>query len=48
VVVDPWGNVLAEAPDGIGVTFAELDLTRVEQVRQILPSLRHRRLQPNC
>jgi len=48
LVADPWGNVVAEAPDEVGVTFAELDLARVEQVRQILPSLRHRRLQPSC
>jgi deaminated glutathione amidase len=48
LVADPWGNLVAQAPDGVGVTIAELDLTRVEQVRQILPSLRHRRLQPSC
>src|SRR4030095_6562005 len=48
LVAAPWGNLVAQAPDGVGVTFAELDLARVEQVRQILPSLRHRRLQPNC
>jgi deaminated glutathione amidase len=48
LVADPWGNVVAQAPDEVGVTFAELDLARVEQVRQILPSLRHRRLQPSC
>ena len=45
---DPWGTVIAEAPDGVGVTFAEPDLAQVERVRQILPSLRHRRLQPSC
>jgi predicted amidohydrolase len=48
LVADPWGNLVAEAPDGVGVTFAELDLARVEQVRQILPALRHRRLQSSC
>ena len=48
LVADPWGNLVAQAPDEVGVTFAELDLARVEQVRQILPSLRHRRLQPSC
>jgi predicted amidohydrolase len=48
LVADPWGNLVAQAPDGVGVTFAELDLARVEQVRQILPSQRHRRLQPSC
>jgi deaminated glutathione amidase len=48
LVADPWGDVVAQASDEVGVTFAELDLARVEQVRQILPSLRHRRLQPSC
>ncbi len=48
LVADPWGNLVAEAPDGVGVNVAELHLARVEQVRQILPSLRHRRLQPSC
>jgi predicted amidohydrolase len=48
LVADPWGNLVAQARDEVGVTFAELDLARVEQVRQILPSLRHRRLQPSC
>ena len=47
LVADPWGNLVAQAPDEVGVKFAELDLARVEQVRQILPSLRHRRLQPS-
>jgi len=48
LVADPWGTVIAEAPDGVGVTFAEPDLAQVEHVRKILPSLRHRRLQPSC
>lgn len=48
VVVDPWGRVLARAPDGVGVTLAELDLGEVERVRRILPALRHRRLNPTC
>ena len=48
LVADPWGRVLAEAPDGPGVTFAELDLAEVQRTREILPSLRHRRLQPSC
>jgi len=47
LVADPWGRVLAEAPDGPGVTFAELDLGQVQRTREILPALRHRRLQPS-
>jgi deaminated glutathione amidase len=48
LVADPWGRILAEAPDGVGVTFAELDLGEVGHVREILPSLGHRRLNPSC
>ncbi|HJS27650.1 MAG TPA: carbon-nitrogen hydrolase family protein [Actinomycetota bacterium] len=48
LVADPWGRTVAEAPDGVGVTFANLDLERVGRVREILPSLRHRRLNPSC
>lgn len=48
LAVDPWGRVLARGPDGVGVTFAELDLDEVRRVREILPALRHRRLPPTC
>jgi predicted amidohydrolase len=48
LVADPWGRVVARADDGVGVTFAELDLDEVSRVRQILPALRHRRLDPSC
>ena len=48
LVADPWGRVIARATDGVGVTFAELDLDDVRRVRQMLPALRHRRLDPSC
>jgi len=48
LAVDPWGRVLARAPEGVGVTFAELDLEEVRRVRERLPALRHRRLNPSC
>ncbi len=48
LVADPWGRVVARANDGVGVTLAELDLDEVPRVRQILPALRHRRLDPSC
>lgn len=44
MVVDPWGLVLAQAPDEIGVTIADLDLARLARIRAELPSLAHRRL----
>jgi deaminated glutathione amidase len=42
LIVDPWGIVLAQAPDGEGVITAELDAARLEEVRSRLPSLASR------
>lgn len=42
-IIDPWGDVLAQAPDGVGIVSATLDLERALRVRQSLPSLAHRR-----
>jgi deaminated glutathione amidase len=44
MVVDPWGTVVAQAPDSVGIIYAELDLDRVEAVRRQVPSLANRRL----
>jgi predicted amidohydrolase len=44
LIIDPWGLVLAQAPDGEGVILARLDYERLQRVRQELPCLRHRRL----
>jgi predicted amidohydrolase len=45
LIVDPWGTVLACAPDGDGEGWiaAELDLARQLQIRAQLPVLAHRR-----
>jgi predicted amidohydrolase len=44
MVVDPWGTVVAQAPDTVGVTVADLDLDRLATIRAELPSLANRRL----
>jgi predicted amidohydrolase len=44
-VVDPWGVVLATAPDEECFVAAELDFTAQERVRGSLPSLANRRPQ---
>ena len=44
MVVDPWGTVVAQAPDEVGVTVADLDLARLDRIRLELPSLANRRL----
>ena len=43
LIADPWGLVLALAPDEETVISAELDRTRLEEVRAKLPSLAQRR-----
>jgi predicted amidohydrolase len=48
LAVDPWGRVLARAADGVGLTCVDLDLDEVRRVRDVLPALRHRRMNPTC
>ena len=43
MIVDPWGLVLASAPDTETAIVAELDPTVMRDVRTRLPSLAHRR-----
>ncbi|MDQ3724589.1 MAG: carbon-nitrogen hydrolase family protein [Actinomycetota bacterium] len=42
MIVDPWGVVLATAPDGEGFVAADLDLEAQDRVRESLPSLANR------
>lgn len=43
MVVDPWGTVIACAPDEVGITYARIDTDRVAGIRRQIPSLTHRR-----
>jgi deaminated glutathione amidase len=42
MIIDPWGVVLAQAPDGDGVISAELDRERIADVRRRIPALANR------
>jgi apolipoprotein N-acyltransferase len=42
--IDPWGTIVAEQPEGVGVQCVDLDPQRLHDVRQRLPALQHRRL----
>lgn len=37
VIIDPWGTVLAQIPDGGSVAVADLDFSRVAKIRADLP-----------
>lgn len=43
MIVDPWGTVIAQAPDAVAIVRAELDLDRVTAVRRQIPVLANRR-----
>lgn len=43
LVVDPWGEVLADGGDEVGVVLAEIDPKKVDAARRKIPSLHHDR-----
>ncbi len=43
MVVDPWGTVVAQAPDRVAIVRADLDLDRVDALRRQIPVLANRR-----
>ena len=43
MIVDPWGVVLAQAPDTECFVSADMDFAVQDEMRQNLPSVRHRR-----
>ena len=43
MIIDPWGTILATAPDGISMAIADLDFEQLKRIRQQLPSVANRR-----
>jgi len=43
LIVAPWGEILAEAEDGVGLIVAEIDPAKVGEARRQVPSLAHDR-----
>lgn len=44
MLIDPWGDILGELPEGEGVVAGEISQARLDEVRQSLPALKHRKL----
>jgi nitrilase len=44
MLIDPWGEILIQKPEGEGVVLGDLDLAQIATVRASLPALQHRRL----
>lgn len=43
LIVDPWGEILAEAGEAVQIVYADIDPARVARVRGMIPSLEHDR-----
>ncbi len=43
LIIDPWGEVLADGGDEVGFVMAEVDPARSDEVRAMIPSLGHDR-----
>lgn len=44
LIVDPWGMVVAQCSDGVGMCQHTVHRSYIDEVRRNLPALRHRRL----
>jgi predicted amidohydrolase len=43
LIVDPWGKVLADGGEGVGIVTAQIDPAEIAKARGMVPSLRHDR-----
>ncbi len=44
LIVEPWGEVLADGGEEEGVVIAELELGRIAEARRMIPALQHDRI----
>jgi predicted amidohydrolase len=44
MIIDPWGRVIADTEQEPGVAVAEIDSEKIQQIRNKIPSLNHRRI----
>ena len=43
LIVDPWGEVLADAGEGVGIVSARIEISALAKARRMVPSLQHDR-----
>jgi predicted amidohydrolase len=43
LLVDPWGQILVDMKDEVGIGFGDVDLGRIAEVRARIPAIDHRR-----
>jgi deaminated glutathione amidase len=43
LIIDPWGEVLADAGEGVSIVSAHIDVSAIPKARRMVPSLQHDR-----
>ncbi len=43
LIVSPWGEIIADADEAVGVVTATIDLNKVSEARKAIPALKHDR-----
>lgn len=44
MLIDPWGEIKAVLPEGEGIVIGDIESAYLQQVRENLPALKHRKL----
>lgn len=44
MIIDPFGKILAELPEGEGIIYADIDLDYLAELRASFPALQHRKI----
>jgi predicted amidohydrolase len=43
LIVDPWGEVMGDGKEGVGIVSARIEVTAIAKARRMVPSLQHDR-----
>jgi predicted amidohydrolase len=43
LIVDPWGEILPDGGAEPGIVYADIDLSKVDKARKMIPALKHDR-----
>lgn len=46
LIVDPWGDIVLDMDEEAGLALADIDLSRIEEVRARVPAIANRRMMP--
>lgn len=43
IILDPWGKIILNMKDEVGIGFADIDLEYLKEVRKQIPCLNHKK-----